>query len=39
MPVFVVFNADQRRREARDFRLCGDDQGDRLSAEPNPVIA
>src|SRR6266852_2779853 len=37
MRFFVVFHADQRRREARDLPLLGDDQRDRLSAEQNPV--
>ena len=36
--LFVVLHQDQRRREARDLRLFGDDQGDRLAAEPNPVV-
>ena len=31
---FVVFHADQRCREARDLRLFGDHQRDRLAAEP-----
>ena len=35
---FIVFHADQRRREARDLRLFGDHQRDRLAAEPDPVV-
>jgi hypothetical protein len=33
-----VFHADQRRREARDLRLFGDDQCDRLAAELDLIV-
>jgi hypothetical protein len=36
--LFLVFDADQRRREARDLQLLGDDQCDRLAAELDLVV-
>ena len=34
----VVFDADQRRREARDLRRFGDHQRDRLAVEHDLVV-